>query len=460
MNFLDIEIDYIEGYSNPRVKKRDTFASVLRVIKGEANPQKREIESLRGYEKGSDTYNFYKSKLINFVPQASIIDSRSEANIEKLTGFVYFDIDDDKIGEFKLRSFDKSKVVLMNTSCGGKGISIWILTTGVTKDNFTAAKLFISKELGIEDLVDKRAYDISRSVCNSYDPNAFVNNEPFVFDCSSILPLTKKEVKKVSKPNQIEIEFNPLDFTRFGGSRLNSDRCLYVNENEPYRYYPEGVSIVERISRKLNSVKVGTRAVTLYTYLVNNIYLNRVKWDNNQAEFSLLVHAYRYNELFPTVSLKESEVQKIVKDLQDKVKNYESLKAIATKKKVIFNPNFRISKEEKQKITNSILHPKKNQLHKFLIENEGTCFTKQELCKELNIKQARLYQLINELPKELLPLILNNVSVRCDSKYDTILNCINNWDTNTNGKLGVTNIAKATGLNKKTVEKHYYKITK
>jgi len=391
-------------------------------------------------------------------PQASIIDSRSEANIEKLTGFVYFDIDDDKIGEFNSRPFDKSKVVLMNTSCGGKGISIWILTTGVTKDNFTAAKLFISQELGIEDLVDKRAYDISRSVCNSYDPTAFINDNPFTFDCSSILPLTKKEVKVILKKRQVEIDFDPLDFTRFGGSNLNSDRCLYVEEDEPYRYYPEGVPVVERISRKLETVKVGTRAITLHTYLVNNIYLNKVKWDNNQAEFSLLTHAYRFNELFPTVSLKEKEIQKIVKGLQDKVKSGESLKAIATIKKMVFNPNFKIT--EKQKITNSFIHPKKNQLHKFLVDNEGICFTKNELCKELNIKQARLYQLISELPKELLPLILNNVSIRCDSKYDTILNCINNWDTNINGKLGVTKIAEELNMNIETVKKHYYKITK
>lgn len=457
MIFLE-KISLFPTLTNP-VSVETYIDDYFNLIRGEDQNHIDTVLKVRQYNKQTQRslYDSAKKRVMTATLQAVILEGerRNTLNIKSTNGIVYFDIDDDKIVEFNKLQLDKSKIFFMHKSVGGNGVVICVKTKGVKVDSLVNSKAYIAKELGIEGLYDKFAGGWIRTTVVSYDPNIFINPKPKIFNCNEVESDT---CDLVDTKGRVSKKYFPIEFLfserRHFGRTLKSTADLYCTEYQEGVPFPEGIKIVEEIIRPHHSVKVGFRKRTLRAMLLNKIYLNRIRETDLDCLFQIALDLSKkicvYNNPLPI-----DEIQELVDSILDNIYNDEPLFASAVVRKTIFHSRCGLSKSEKI----SISHRKDNQLEEYLLTNNSKQFTIDQLATELNISTIRVKQLKSKLPTELQNLIIRKESKQySNSQYNIVLDCINNWDTNT--KLSVTKIAKQLNINIETVKKHYYKILK
>ena len=72
-------------------------------------------------------------------------------------------------------------VLLSDFNTAGNGWSLIVKVDGLTPDNFKPSYFHICNELTIEDYIDLNAVKPTQYNVLSYDPNIYVNDEPFIF---------------------------------------------------------------------------------------------------------------------------------------------------------------------------------------------------------------------------------------------------------------------------------------
>ncbi len=216
-----------------------------------------------------------------------------------------------------------------------------VKANGITKENFNVSYISIATELGIDNLFDASAVKKIQPTVLSFDSDAIYNPDSIVFNATN--------PEKVSfSSNMSSSPYFPRNDTFFNYNS-NSFRITnasdYVDENNVYQVFSDGISVA-KIDIPRN-IPVGNRTKTIMAIANQVITIN--PWiDFDEA----LKRILSFNDIITKERLTYNEIVGIVKKLF-KYKAEGTLKPINNKiRKVIFNKNCGLTKEDKISIVN------------------------------------------------------------------------------------------------------------
>ena len=332
------QINLFKNYKTPSNPITINLDKYVEYLKDGFNKEK--VLKGRQYKKGEPLYEREKeaSPCVNF---NFLFDNyRSDKNIVTSTGLLYYDFDSaDAITS--LSKIDKNKILLLNKSFGGNGYSMVVKANGITKENFKLSYDSIANELGIDNLFDASAVKKIQPTVLSFDSDAIYNPDSIVFNA------TNPEKVSFSSNMSFSLNFprNNTFFNDYSNSFRITNASDYVNENNLYQVFPEGISVAKiDIPRNISN---GNRKNTLLAIANQIITINPlINYDE------VLTRLLSINIIITNEPLSYHEVSGIVKSLF-KYKAEGTLKPINNKiRKVIFNENCGLTKEDKISIVN------------------------------------------------------------------------------------------------------------
>lgn len=383
-----MELNYYKSVNQPKVNKNIQidewldnikFSSFSNLILSARNG-KINYDDVKLTKVPAVTYNFKYKK---YKKDTNIIDS---------TGFIYFDIDDPS---FNPEILDKTKIFAYYHSFGGFGYSIIIKVKGINKDNFNFNYIRIAKELGIINFIDINAIKASQFNVLSFDPYIYINTSSFVFSCfSDISSIVIKQYNSNIYNNINKIAYTKVitaknKFIRFS----NIDE---INVDGEYNVNWTGYDII-KCWIPIHKKKIG-RNNMLLSYCNNLVYLN--SYITEEKIFDILK---KVNYIAFETPVNDEQLNRIINSVL-KYKEDGTLKPIYfnKKRKIVFNKDSKLNKEEK-----------------------------------LNICSI-------ELAKK-----------RTEDSKQKLYNIIEDWDFNTYGKISQRKIYNNFNICQKTVEKYY-----
>lgn len=401
-----MKLDYYENLGNCRVIKqieisdwfslikKSPYSSLIADARNKGN--KEEINNLKENIVPCVTFNFHFNKY------------KLNKNITGGAGYLFIDVDD---SDFDINSIDKSKILCYYRSFRLHGFNIIVRVDGLTLSNFNATYLAICNDLGLH-VDDKYAKKATQFSVLSFDPNIFINDNPFVF--SSINnndnnlsiyssnnnlnnSLTKYTAAPTSIVNKGKEEYTiDLGASKYQRTRYNDLDRIPISGD--YIVNWEGYDVIGCIL-PFYQLKDG-KYNFLLAYCTNYIYLNS-HIDYGKAYITLCNVANIAFE-FPMIN-QENKIHKILKSIF-KYKNDGTLRPIINKKKrkIVFQEGLKMTKEEKLDIV------------------------RQELAIH-----------------------------RTDQSHQRIIDVINNWNFEQNGEISSRKIIRNSSLSKNTVDKYY-----
>jgi hypothetical protein len=185
-----IQSNVIAGYA---MTVEDVISNVIN------NPAKNEILELHKLHKVADAvkYRAIKRERKCIKPHGTFYiewykDEKGKAqartNLVKYSGFIYFEIDFDKlyadsIEETKalIHKLYGDKIYLMGISAGGKGLWLWIKAdipdNKITPENFLNLQKYLIEKVFTEINIDPRALGLCKSQVIPYDENVYHNDD-------------------------------------------------------------------------------------------------------------------------------------------------------------------------------------------------------------------------------------------------------------------------------------------
>ena len=341
---------------------------------------------------GELDYNQVKLLEVPCVTYNFIFDKyKKDENIITSTGLMYIDIDDPS---FSISTLDKNKIVAVYHSFGGFGWSIIVRVDGLTKENFKFNYTRIAAKLGIEEYIDKNAIKASQFNVMSFDPNIFINENPTVFVAEQTEQVELKTVPTSIVYRKKEERAYTTDVgTVF--TKLRFDDLDKVEVTGDYIVNWEGIEWVKCWIPIHKQDK--NRNALLLSYCNNLVWLNAHITKDRALKVLKSV-----NEIAFRSPVSQDQLCKVI-DSIFKYKEDGTLKPIYFKKKrkIVFNKNTGLTKEDKLDIC------------------------RQELTKKhIDTSKNRLYQILE--------------------KWDLI-----------NGKASIRNVANNSNMNVKTVAKYW-----
>jgi len=263
---------------NPKVQSIITIGQWYELIKN--NPDKDLVAIARRYKtewmaNPNDKFleEKYKNfKAFNFITICfnSIVNGyRSLTNYASSTGLMYIDVDKDG---FNVNILDRNKVLTYYKSVGGMGYAIIVRVDDLTLDNYESTFNFIINDLGLNEFYDSNAKGMIQQSIVSYDPNIYINKNPFVY--KSINNDEKSTLSNVNRKNE-------KTYTREGGLFLEKGdkRIRYDNTNEieingsSYIVNWDGYRII-KAWMPMTKIREGSRYNYFLAYATNLLWLN------------------------------------------------------------------------------------------------------------------------------------------------------------------------------------------
>ncbi len=265
------------------------------------------------------TYNFLFDKY------------KKNSNIKDSSGLIYIDIDNPS---FDIASLDKSKVYSYYHSFGGVGYAILVKVSGLTIDNFRSTYSSITSELGIAEYIDIHAAKASQFNVLSFDENIYINEDAYTFS-SAFAPLSyinKKKEKAYTTEwgaNNNPLRFDNLDEIQFDGEyHVNWDGYEYIKCFLPFRNVESN------------------RKTFLFSYCQNLVYLNPSI--TKERTYTILDSI---NQKKCEAPLDESELLQVVNSIHNYREKGELIPIYYRKKrKILFNKQSALTRDEKLKI--------------------------------------------------------------------------------------------------------------
>lgn len=320
-----------------RIEETLEIEEVFGVIK-DGDSALTHIKHARNFVKGSKDYDAIKNRLIptfrfNFLFNIKAANKR----ITKPTGLIYIDADYvDTIPESDY-IFAKWKSLSLTGYC------ILVKVENLSFENFNNSYDSISKLLNTES--DDGARKATQQTVQSYDPNIYINYDAKIFNC--------QEIKKVP---------NPIKQKKEKGGLTKNETFLQVFQNLKVRYNNIGDYFIENDSPHIvfreekeklcipfipRRVEKGNRNSYMFIYLSQIVALNL---SISKAYIKKLADSVNSNVMKP--KLGEKELDKIINSIF-KIKESGELKMFSNKeRRIIFNPDFKVSFKEKMKIVN------------------------------------------------------------------------------------------------------------
>ncbi|WP_299988773.1 BT4734/BF3469 family protein [uncultured Pontibacter sp.] len=288
-----------------------------------------QILKARAAGKGSDAYKSVKNNRKCFTMNFTFNGKKEKANLRSATGLLFFDIDTDG---FDIAILDKSKVLMLHNSFGGKGWSIFVRVDGLTEQNLKSTVSNIADKLGLSDYIDKNAVKSTQYTICSYDPELYFNEAAPVFAATEDVVEIKKDNKVKKDKEEEDIKKKHIDTERplFTPLRL-SNATDYIDEGKDYTLFPDKVGTVKIVLKK--SVKKGEQNNYIFYNALKIVYLNP-----NHSEEQIKVWLCNIAE--------SAGIKNYLKSVKNALKTAMKYKAEGTlevqcnhSRKIIFNPN-------------------------------------------------------------------------------------------------------------------------
>jgi len=186
-------VSVFKNVHSPPIKTTD-WKKVLGVIK--SDKYKEAILEAQKVKSDIIKYREAKKKLPAVTFCGTFKDNREKGNIIDATGFIIPDLDHIKDVEsvFSLLKQDEN-IWFAFRSPSGEGIKCGIRAKGIRTDEdikrlYSSGEYYFKSVYNIE--IDPACKDISRLTFISYDPNLFINPEPYYFDINKWAPSNKQ----------------------------------------------------------------------------------------------------------------------------------------------------------------------------------------------------------------------------------------------------------------------------
>ncbi len=215
-HIMNDEISVFKGI-DPNPTTSTTWQQVLKRIESD-----RYQEIVNKARSIADTieYREFKKKMPAVTFCGKFKASRKKANIEQATGFIIPDLDhlEDVEAVFELLAKDEN-IWFAFRSPSGEGIKCGIRAENIQTDDdikvfYAAVERYLRETYSIT--IDPACKDISRLTFVSYDPNLWINPNPYFFDISE----WTREVK-ITRP-----AYNPEHLKNSGGKQKYARKVL------------------------------------------------------------------------------------------------------------------------------------------------------------------------------------------------------------------------------------------
>ena len=393
-----LTINKFKNGKNPFINKNVTIDEALSTIKhGDSNLQT--ILDIRKLGKSSPDYqNIKTSKLPTFRFNFKFSVKASNETIDMPTGLIYIDVDD-------TTDIDLTNPYIFACwkSLSETGLGILVKVDGLSLTNFKDTYLAISNILGIQ--TDKGACKATQQNILSYDANLYQNKDSLTFQAInkkvSFTPILEGE--KRERLITVDDTFLPSDKIRF-----NNINDYFKGTDGDYIVFDEKKNLCIPFIPK--RIEVGQRNRTMFGVISQYALLNPTK----ETGF-LMACANEINRHF-TQKYEEDKIKSIVAGVIKKRKEGTLELFLNRERRILFNPNKKITKEEKQKMTAILMGKiKTNKTQKSIndtiedwnFQSDGK-ITQEKITKKLNKSLSTIKR--NWSPFKELVSELNNSS--------------------------------------------------
>lgn len=380
MNMTDIEqlgstketatrvINKFQAINKPKVCNTITIDKILATIKnGDKNLPI--IEKARAFGKGTSGYKKIKDQYLPTFRFNFLFDGYAKTeNITVSTGLIYLDADNVETIPDNEYIFAKWK------SLSGLGYGILVRVEGLTTNNHLETYNDLANLIGINaDIGGRKA---TQQTVLSYDPDLYHNEDSKVYLC-----------KKVSIDNNIK-ERRGLGgddtFLETGVIRLNNiDE--YFDDDTPYKVFTPKVHICNPFIPR--DIPEGKRNHTMYFLLSQYALLNKSK------RWKFLSWRAEIINTKMSPPLKKGEINNIISNVLSQRDKDELRMIYNQERRILFNPIYPFSINEKMQIVNVVLGGERSQKSKELMYQALECWDFETKGKATQKKVAEVTNL-------------------------------------------------------------------
>ncbi|KIO50946.1 BT4734/BF3469 family protein [Flavobacterium hibernum] len=324
-------INKFQNGKNSNVISSLPIHDILKTIKeGDSNLQT--IHSLRQIGKANNLFDDIKiSKLPTYRFNFNFNQKATNNNIKASTGLIYIDVDAQTTittNEYVMASWK---------SISETGFGILVKVEGLTLENFSNTYNEVSELLGITtDIGAKKA---TQQTVLSYDPNLYYNESSLTYQVSKKVSSSSIKEKRERCILLDDTFFNKdTDKLRFN----NIDE--YFNDDTPYVVFTENK---EKICSPFipRSIEEGNRNSTMFFILSQYALLNESKGEPFLRACANVIN----KNIHPP--LNEGELKGIIGSVIKKREEQTLQPYLNKERRLLFNPNIKMDKKEKQKIS-------------------------------------------------------------------------------------------------------------
>jgi hypothetical protein len=364
-----------------------SIEEVFEIIK-KGNSDLTHIKHARAFKKGTLDYDKIKKKLIPTFRFNFLFNQRAgNKNITEPTGLMY--IDADLVDEIPDSDFIFAKWKSLSLT----GYCVLVKVDNLSLNNFSNSYNNISKLLNVES--DDGARKATQQTIQSYDPNIYINYNSKIYNCLDIKKVSNpiKQKKKEKCLTADETFYNRSEGVKVRFSNIND----YFKDNDlPYIVFKEEKESICIPFIPLN-VNKGNRNNTFFIYLSQIVALN---FHISEAYIKVLANSININAMKPR--LPENELNNLIKSIFKLKHSNELLMLFNKKRRIIFNPKFKISFKDRMVVVN----------------------------RELG-------------------------SMAKEKTNNKIYECIEEWDFKTNGKITQSKVAISLEISNSTVKRYW-----
>ena len=329
-------------------------------------------------------YKELKKCLPSFMPQVTRSSGRKLKEVDKLSCFVYFDVDfypvepSNSPPSFYVALAEKAKELLKYDkfvyscwySISKSGLGIIIKIPSLTFENFNynwnQARLYLVEKYNLP--IDRKVHNINRLCFISYDSEPYIYDEalPFNPDLNDKVCTVKKEdsitiqpdkppiftPKPIAEPNlQKYAHLNGIEFFKESKIDIHFPELLKLNKVDGINVRFDGVShywfakkmpVVRLVLGRRTKLKFGERYKNLLKQLVNFVWLNS-HWSREDT-LNWILH---YNKTWCSVPLSYNEIYNLFKHVYDELRPAGKLSPCIVYKHNHFTANANLSKKQK-----------------------------------------------------------------------------------------------------------------
>lgn len=277
----------IGGIRDTKLDNKISIDELYNLIKYNKNWEN--INRLHKMEYGSQQYKEFKTTFPYFTPHGEFNGQRSLMSLNRLSGYLYFDIDNTKLTKQFLLSKYSNLISLISKSIGGKGLFFLVKVSNLTIDNFEECWWYMRKNIFTDLNIDHNATGIARSTFLPSDKEVYINlGVSYLYKTTGIQDVFKKQTNNNNNEYTLNDtkEIIPMDILK----RRIKTRTQVKKEDKLFTIEDISDYLYMFIPKLIND---GSKHFYFKIYIYQLMYLNR---DITYQElFSYIYHINKNN---------------------------------------------------------------------------------------------------------------------------------------------------------------------